>query len=87
ATRPVRDRWREAARHGLADPALRVATVECFRAAMETLNGDGGARDATAAFMDRYVLRGRCPADDRLDAWMRAGQVETSPEDGAPAWT
>ena len=41
ATRPVRDRWREAARHGLADPVLRRATVECFRVAIETLNGDG----------------------------------------------
>jgi glutamate--cysteine ligase len=87
ATRPVRGQWREAARNGLADPALHGAAVECFRAAMETLNGDGGAREATAAFMDRYVLRGRCPADDRLDAWMRAGRVESSPEDGAPAWT
>ena len=87
ATRPVRGRWRDAARHGLADPALRCAAVECFRAAIETLNGDGAARDTTAAFMDRYVLRGRCPADDRLDAWMRAGHVESSPEDGAPAWT
>jgi len=87
ATRPVRGRWREAARRGLTDPALRRATVECFRAAIETLNGDGSARDATTAFMDRYVLRGRCPADDRLDAWMRASLVENSPEDGAPAWT
>ncbi|HEY6318911.1 MAG TPA: ergothioneine biosynthesis glutamate--cysteine ligase EgtA [Acidimicrobiia bacterium] len=87
ATRPVRGRWRDAARHGLAEPALRTAAVECFRSAVETLNGDGSAGDATAAFMDRYVLRGRCPADDRLEAWMRAGRAETSPEDGAPAWT
>ena len=87
ATRPVRGRWREAARHGLGDPAIRQAAVECFRAAIDTLNGDGSARDATAAFMDQYVLRGRCPADDHLDAWMRAGEVERSLEGGAPAWT
>ena len=88
ATRPVRGRWRDAARHGLAEPALRRAAVECFRSAIETLNGDGSARDATAAFMDRYVTRGRCPADDRLDAWARAGRVEPSPEEGgARAWT
>jgi len=87
ATRAVRGRWLDAARHGLAEPALHGAAVECFRSAIETLNGDGSARDVTAAFMDRYVIRGRCPADDRLDAWMRAGHAEGSPEDGAPAWT
>ena len=87
ATRPIRGRWREAARHGLADAELRTAAVECFGSAIETLDGDGSLRDTTAAFMDGYVTRGRCPADDRLDTWMRAGHVETTPEGGAPAWT
>jgi hypothetical protein len=26
-----------------------------------------------AAYTDRYVERGRCPADDRLDAWAATG--------------
>ncbi|MFD9306379.1 ergothioneine biosynthesis glutamate--cysteine ligase EgtA [Streptomyces sp. NPDC060048] len=60
--------WRTAARQGLSDPELRAAARACFRAAAEALPrlGAGGAvRDTVAEFTDRYVARGRCPADDR----------------------
>ncbi|MCQ8190738.1 ergothioneine biosynthesis glutamate--cysteine ligase EgtA [Streptomyces rugosispiralis] len=61
--------WRAAARHGLADPELRTAAVSCFTTALDALPRIGAApaiTAAVAAFTDRYVLRGRCPADDLL---------------------
>ncbi|MFF4836183.1 ergothioneine biosynthesis glutamate--cysteine ligase EgtA [Streptomyces sp. NPDC001315] len=62
--------WSDAARYGLGDPELREAAVACFAAALEALPRLGaGTRvtDAVTAFLNRYVLRGRCPADDLLD--------------------
>ncbi|WP_328787517.1 ergothioneine biosynthesis glutamate--cysteine ligase EgtA [Streptomyces sp. NBC_00273] len=59
--------WRSAARHGLADPELRASAKACFRAAVEALPRLGASthvRDTVGAFTERYVLRGRCPADD-----------------------
>ena len=59
-----------AARLGQDDPQLAAASRECFAAADAALGRLGAPvaiRDAVAAFADRYVLRGRCPADDRLD--------------------
>ncbi|MDN3295842.1 ergothioneine biosynthesis glutamate--cysteine ligase EgtA [Streptomyces ficellus] len=61
--------WRSAARDGLAAPALRAAAVACFALALEALPRMGATaavRDAVAAFNERHVVRGRCPADDRL---------------------
>ncbi|WP_128380725.1 ergothioneine biosynthesis glutamate--cysteine ligase EgtA [Streptomyces cavernae] len=62
--------WLAAARDGLADPALHEAAVVCFAAAAEALPRLGASaevRSAVADFTDRYVTRGRCPADDLLD--------------------
>ncbi|MER5748565.1 ergothioneine biosynthesis glutamate--cysteine ligase EgtA [Streptomyces sp. NPDC002088] len=62
--------WTDAARYGLGDPELREAAVTCFTAALEALPrlGAGTAvTDAVTAFLNRYVLQGRCPADDLLD--------------------
>ncbi|MER6152714.1 ergothioneine biosynthesis glutamate--cysteine ligase EgtA [Streptomyces hirsutus] len=67
--------WRDAARGGLADPELREVAALCFSAALRALPGLGATTevvDAVAAYQDRYVARGRCPADDLLDA-RRAG--------------
>jgi glutamate--cysteine ligase len=86
---PVRNRWRDAARHGLADPDLRRAACDCFAAALEALRARGAEAatiDATAAYADRYIARGRCPADDRLDAWTRDGVVVPAPEGGNGSW-
>lgn len=72
ALRPVRNRWDAAARWGLADPAFATAARVCFAAALDALSTaavDAATLDATRAFVDRYVSRGRCPADDRLDDW------------------
>ncbi|MFI2433255.1 ergothioneine biosynthesis glutamate--cysteine ligase EgtA [Streptomyces sp. NPDC018693] len=62
--------WRDAARYGPTDPELREVAVICFTAALDALPRLGAGRavtDAVAAYRDRYVLRGRCPADDLLD--------------------
>ncbi|MFF6996837.1 ergothioneine biosynthesis glutamate--cysteine ligase EgtA [Streptomyces sp. NPDC008313] len=61
--------WTAAARSGLGDPELREAAVMCFAAAaraLPRLGADDEVRAAVAAFTDRYVARGRCPADDPL---------------------
>ncbi|MGV9991774.1 ergothioneine biosynthesis glutamate--cysteine ligase EgtA [Streptomyces sp. NPDC003374] len=68
--------WVEAARSALADSELREAAAGCFRAALEALPRLGATTevtDAVAAFEDRYVRRGRCPADDLLDRLSRSG--------------
>lgn len=62
--------WRNAARHGLADPELHGAAVTCFAAAREALPRLGAPPRVLAAvdsFTARYVDRRRCPADDVLD--------------------
>lgn len=67
---PPRDAlWRGAARDGLTSPALHRAAVACFTLALEALPRRGATTavlDAVAAFHERHVLRGRCPADDQL---------------------
>ncbi|MDQ0994329.1 ergothioneine biosynthesis glutamate--cysteine ligase EgtA [Streptomyces sp. V3I7] len=62
--------WIDAARSGPADRELREAAVICFAAALEALPRLGATPEVTAAvaaYRDRYVVRGRCPADDLLD--------------------
>ncbi|MFC0865873.1 ergothioneine biosynthesis glutamate--cysteine ligase EgtA [Sphaerimonospora cavernae] len=62
--------WREAACRGLEHPGLHTAAVDCFAAARRALPRLGASADVLAAvadFTDRYVTRGRCPADDLLD--------------------
>ncbi|MFJ8630340.1 ergothioneine biosynthesis glutamate--cysteine ligase EgtA [Streptomyces sp. NPDC093568] len=62
--------WVDAARSGLADPELREVADICFAAALEALPRLGATTevtDAVAAYRDRFVVRGRCPADDLLD--------------------
>ncbi|MGW2659123.1 hypothetical protein ACWC1D_36570, partial [Streptomyces sp. NPDC001478] len=59
--------WVAAARDGLTDPELRAAAATCFDLALEALPRRGATarvQDAVARFRDRYVARGRCPADD-----------------------
>ncbi|MGI5167873.1 ergothioneine biosynthesis glutamate--cysteine ligase EgtA [Spirillospora sp. CA-253888] len=68
ATEPVAGRWAAAARDGLTDPALAVAARGCFAAALEALPrlGAGALVPLVEEYADRYVERGRCPADDVL---------------------
>ncbi|WP_112470378.1 ergothioneine biosynthesis glutamate--cysteine ligase EgtA [Streptomyces triticisoli] len=78
--------WTEAARTGLADPELHEAAVVCFTAALEALPRLGAGTevtDAVAAFQDRYVRRGRCPADDLLER-LRGTDGRAHGKDTAP---
>jgi glutamate--cysteine ligase len=64
------DPWLQAARHGLADPALAQASERCFEAANAALgraDAPADIRQSVADFTERYVLRRRCPADDQLE--------------------
>ncbi|GGX83662.1 ergothioneine biosynthesis glutamate--cysteine ligase EgtA [Streptomyces fructofermentans] len=76
--------WTAAARTGLADPELREAATVCFAAAAEALPRIGAStavREAVAAFTDRYVARGRCPADDLLDRVHRTHRTPGGTDD------
>lgn len=78
--------WTEAARHGLAFPALAEGARACFALATEALPRVGADADTcalVAAYNDRYVARGRCPADDRLEEWAEGGDP-LSPDPGVP---
>jgi len=64
--------WGDAARHGLHEPRLAAAAAACFAAAMPVIAADpgmGGPRTANlvAEYADRFVTRGRCPADEADD--------------------
>jgi glutamate--cysteine ligase len=72
------DLWVEASRSGLAHPGLAGAARACFRIALEALGraGAGAATlDTVGEYLDRYVDRGRCPADEVLDHWRRTGAL------------
>jgi glutamate--cysteine ligase len=61
-----------AARRGLDDPLLARAAVHCAEAALRALPRlglDEAARSRVEQFAETYPLRGRCPADDRLERW------------------
>jgi glutamate--cysteine ligase len=66
ATEPVADRWHAAARDALADPALARAARRCFDAALDALPRLGASAlvPIVTEYTDRFVLRGRCPADE-----------------------
>ncbi|MGC5360656.1 ergothioneine biosynthesis glutamate--cysteine ligase EgtA [Streptomyces sp. DT24] len=70
AAAPRNPLWTVAARDGLADPELRTAATTCFQLALEALPRIGATRavqDTVADFHDRFVARGRCPADELAD--------------------
>ncbi|MFD4552509.1 ergothioneine biosynthesis glutamate--cysteine ligase EgtA [Streptomyces sp. NPDC058467] len=79
---PCNPLWRDAARHGLADPELHEAAVICFAAAAEALPRLGATSDvldAVAEFTGRYVAQGRSPADDVLSQLLgRAADVPSN---------
>ncbi|MEV4351806.1 glutamylcysteine synthetase, partial [Actinoplanes sp. NPDC049596] len=63
--------WERAARDALSDPVLAAAAREVFveaYAALARHGVDRDLRDEVAEFTERYVMRGRCPADDVLGA-------------------
>ncbi|MFC5171265.1 ergothioneine biosynthesis glutamate--cysteine ligase EgtA [Streptomyces mutomycini] len=70
ASAPRNPLWTAAARDGLSDPELAAAAAACFTAALEALPRIGASDHVlgtVSAFHERYVARGRCPADDQPD--------------------
>lgn len=64
------DPWLTAARCGPQDAAIARASRDCFaaaRAALERQRSPQAARVAVDAFIETYVDRSRCPADDVLE--------------------
>ena len=62
--------WVRAARLGPADPAISRASRECFAAAREALDrmtAPAAITEAVDSFIDQYVTKDRCPADDLLE--------------------
>jgi glutamate--cysteine ligase len=62
--------WVRAARLGPADPAISRASRDCFAAAREALDriaAPAAVTEAVDAFIDQYVSKDRCPADDLLE--------------------
>ena len=83
----VRGRWGHAARAGLSDPVIGAAARDCFSIALDAIRSgvaDEVTIGATEAFIEQYVARGRCPADDRLDEWS-AGLAPMPVPDNHPA--
>jgi glutamate--cysteine ligase len=70
ATEPLAsggDPWLRAARLGPADPAIDRASRDCFaaaRGALDRMAVPAVITSAVDAFIEDYVSRGRCPADD-----------------------
>ncbi|MBW3579411.1 MAG: ergothioneine biosynthesis glutamate--cysteine ligase EgtA [Actinobacteria bacterium] len=90
AAAPISDRWSDAARHGLAHPDLREASRACFVAALAALprlGADATTLAAAEGFYERFVDRGRCPADDLLDRHRRQGGVLPRSPILEEAWT
>jgi glutamate--cysteine ligase len=62
--------WVRGARFGPADPAISRASRACFTAAREALDrmsAPAAIKGAVDAFIDQYVNKDRCPADDLLE--------------------
>jgi glutamate--cysteine ligase len=79
--------WMRAARFGLSALEFRKPALECFAAAEAALSATpDGLRDSVSAFIERYVARGRCPADDRLDALPGGGASPAPREQLQEAW-
>ncbi len=73
------DLWVDAAQLGLGHPALGHTAIGLFEIALAALDrrspDDEAVTDVVANYFDRWVARGRTPADDRLAAWRRDGTL------------
>ena len=62
--------WEWAARHGPTDPVIARASRRCFETAEASLMRSGAPteiRQSVSEFIEQYVQKDRCPADDQLD--------------------
>ena len=76
AAAPFAQSWSLASGPALAHPGMQRAAQECFAAASGAMADIGAGpelTDAVAEYVERFVARGRTPADDRLEAFSRTG--------------
>lgn len=78
------DLWIDAAQLGLAEPRLERAGRALFATVLDALDDSDVNREPIAGYVDRWVGRGRTPADDRLDAWRRDGRLFPERESPVP---
>jgi glutamate--cysteine ligase len=74
AAEPAAARWNQAARDALTDPVLRRAAgalPDIVLGALSRLDTPAAITTSVEEFFQRHTLRGRCPADDLLDASRR----------------
>jgi ergothioneine biosynthesis glutamate--cysteine ligase EgtA len=86
AVGPTADLWVDAAQLGLGHPDLARSARAVFALARRGLAHAGVStplQDLVADYDERWVARGRSPADDRLDAWRIDGDL--FPPDAAMA--
>jgi glutamate--cysteine ligase len=79
--------WVDAAQLGLAHPALNRAARDLFELALQSFahsSPESAFLDVVSGYHDRWVARGRTPADDRLDAWRRCGTLSPPRESPVP---
>ena len=79
--------WVDAAQLGLGHPELARSSRAVFaiaREALATARVSTAVQDLVADYDERWIARGRSPADDRLDAWRRDGEL-FPPEPLVPA--
>lgn len=78
AVTPTADLWAVAARYGMEHPLLAESARVCFAAALDALGRlevDEETGRVVAAYRERFILKGRCPADEQLDAWGRGSSL------------
>jgi glutamate--cysteine ligase len=86
----VADRWGEAARAGLTDPAIQLAAMHCVGAARQAFGRLGISERMAAAcddFIERYLARGRTVGDDLLYDWRAGRPLVPTPDAGEDRWT
>ncbi len=86
---PTADLWEVAARQGMENALLSQTAQAVFSAAldaMERLNVDHETASVVEAFNRRFVQKGRCPADEQLEAWGR-GRSPLEEDSMEDTWT
>ena len=90
AARNVAHRWGDAARCGLADPAIQLAAAVCVGAARQAFGRLGISERLTVAcdaFIERYLARGRTIGDDLLYDWRAGRPLVPTHDGGEDRWT
>ncbi len=79
--------WSDAARSGLALPALGDAAEAVFSLVLDALSTrpqDAAAAAVVDTYREIWVARRRTPADDRLDRWHQSGELVPPPASPIP---